>query len=544
MTPQRTTPTQPHRNSHIYVPPSRPHVSRPVPIPVPVPVVQHPQHPQPAAPVSTPQAARPRRLVGLLDFSLCFLVALLAAAGIFRQVDKRRDDILSPDADDPQAREGLNRMYLYVALLALLQLAMVGPEVTLLLALATSLRLSRRERVKNLSYSVSQPLGRLEALLEADPNFSLPIFREFAVLLYCQAQLQRLSDFSQCRPYLSEAAQATLRERNPEARQVTDVVVGTCQLLESDNLQGSTYLEVSFEANYLQLSTQNQLQAFIANETWTFRRRVGVLTKPPADVAKLVCPSCGFGGEFDSDGRCPQCQNTNEHGQFDWQVESVTVDSLEPFEAYSAEVSGVEVGTDMPTLRPPDFERRTRALVARNQGFSWDEFQVKAIGIFLKVQEAWTSRNWSLVRPHETDVIFRTHRYWIENYLRENRINRLKDIKVTDFMISNIVTDALYESIVVRIFAEMIDYTECAGQVVSGDPATPRTFSEYWTFVRRLGYQRPNGDSLVQCPSCGAPLDRVNPAGFCEYCETLVSTGNFDWVLSYIEQDEVYEIAL
>jgi hypothetical protein len=29
-------------------------------------------------------------------------------------------------------------------------------------------------------------------------------------------------------------------------------------------------------------------------------------------------------------------------------------------------------------------------------------------------------------------------------------------------------------------------------------------------------------------------------AGICEYCESRVTSGQFDWVLSRIEQDEVY----
>ncbi|MCC7539401.1 MAG: hypothetical protein IT379_24465, partial [Deltaproteobacteria bacterium] len=41
------------------------------------------------------------------------------------------------------------------------------------------------------------------------------------------------------------------------------------------------------------------------------------------------------------------------------------------------------------------------------------------------------------------------------------------------------------------------------------------------------------------CPSCGAPL-KINMAGACEFCSARVTTGEFDWVLSRIEQDETY----
>jgi len=32
----------------------------------------------------------------------------------------------------------------------------------------------------------------------------------------------------------------------------------------------------------------------------------------------------------------------------------------------------------------------------------------------------------------------------------------------------------------------------------------------------------------------------VNMAGYCEYCKAKVTSGEFDWVLSKIEQDEAY----
>jgi predicted amidophosphoribosyltransferase len=42
------------------------------------------------------------------------------------------------------------------------------------------------------------------------------------------------------------------------------------------------------------------------------------------------------------------------------------------------------------------------------------------------------------------------------------------------------------------------------------------------------------------CPNCGAPLN-VNMAGRCEHCDAKITSGEFDWVLSRIEQDEAYE---
>jgi hypothetical protein len=99
--------------------------------------------------------------------------------------------------------------------------------------------------------------------------------------------------------------------------------------------------------------------------------------------------------------------------------------------------------------------------------------------------------------------------------------------------------DAAYEAITCRMHATMRDSTVRVkdGAVVGGDPRSPRAFTEYWTFLRRPGASGTQPDD--RCPNCGAPL-KISQAGICEYCQASVTRGQFDWVLSRIEQDEDY----
>jgi hypothetical protein len=77
-----------------------------------------------------------------------------------------------------------------------------------------------------------------------------------------------------------------------------------------------------------------------------------------------------------------------------------------------------------------------------------------------------------------------------------------------------------------------------SGKVVSGSKSKEREYSEYWTLIRGAGRSgSPRTDAV--CPNCGAPL-HVNMHGHCNYCRVKVTTGDFDWVLSRIEQDEAY----
>jgi hypothetical protein len=131
------------------------------------------------------------------------------------------------------------------------------------------------------------------------------------------------------------------------------------------------------------------------------------------------------------------------------------------------------------------------------------------------------------------------HGYWIDAYRQQRLRNVLDQTTLESMHPVRIESDGFYDALTVRIFASMLDYTvDAQGRVVAGSKTRPRRFSEYWTFVRRRGVaesQRLNS----ACPNCGAPL-KINMAGTCQYCGGKVTSGNFDWVLSKIEQDESY----
>ena len=66
-------------------------------------------------------------------------------------------------------------------------------------------------------------------------------------------------------------------------------------------------------------------------------------------------------------------------------------------------------------------------------------------------------------------------------------------------------------------------------------PATPERI---WTLIRGAGVRgAPRTDAT--CPNCGAPLV-TNMAGECDHCGAKLTRGDFDWVLSKIEQDDSY----
>jgi hypothetical protein len=103
-----------------------------------------------------------------------------------------------------------------------------------------------------------------------------------------------------------------------------------------------------------------------------------------------------------------------------------------------------------------------------------------------------------------------------------------------------ISSDAFYCSITLRIWAQGRDYTvDKSGRVVSGSKDRLRQWSEYWTFIRSRQNTAAPAHTDLNCPNCGGPL-KVNASGICEFCGGKITSGDFDWVLSRIEQDESY----
>jgi uncharacterized Zn finger protein (UPF0148 family) len=66
--------------------------------------------------------------------------------------------------------------------------------------------------------------------------------------------------------------------------------------------------------------------------------------------------------------------------------------------------------------------------------------------------------------------------------------------------------------------------------------------TEYWTFIKRTDAKA--GKDLYStnnCPNCGAPFDtKMGEISRCVGCGTLTNSGEYDWVLSEITQQDDY----
>ncbi|HKO62384.1 MAG TPA: TIM44-like domain-containing protein, partial [Pyrinomonadaceae bacterium] len=294
-----------------------------------------------------------------------------------------------------------------------------------------------------------------------------------------------------------------------------------------------------FEANYTELTKPGKQMTYYVRERWELERNRDVLSPTPEQATALHCPRCGAALQQDTTGACAFCGTRIGRGEFQWFVKNIIpLDREARGPLLTSDVP--EAGTNLPSVVQSGFENIRAAFEQNNPNFSWGLFQTRARLIFDELQAAWSSLDWERARPHETDNLFQMHQYWIDAYRRQQLRNVLDQCTVTAMQPVKIAEDAFYNAITLRIGAQGYDYTvDANGKIVAGSKNSLRRWSEYWTFIRNRHAKPIQTRVDLNCPNCAAPL-KVNHAGVCQFCGGKITSGEFDWVLSKIEQDESY----
>lgn len=380
----------------------------------------------------------------------------------------------------------------------------------------------------------------LDELAAKDPDFSFVVFEDFMYALYTalhRARGEHTVDLFA--PYLGEQAKSWLASR--EVDRVESIIVGAMRVdsVRADEASRRVTAELVFTANYTS-RVGGVDTSWYAEEKWQVSRGADVLSRPPEKARVIGCPNCGAALDGAIAGKCKYCSEKVIDADRDWRVDAIEELALEP---RGPMLTGTteEVGTDAPTIVAPDARQSLRELMRRG-GFTWADFADRVGLVFRTFHEAWSSQDLKPVRPFLSDALFDTQRYWVETYKAQGLRNVTGSPRITNIELSRVVSDAHYDAITVRVAAFCNDFTlDSAGNVVAGSNEDLRSYSEYWTLIRAAGAQRPSKADTA-CPNCGAPAEKLNMAGVCEACGSKITLGKFDWVLSRIEQDEVFSL--
>lgn len=384
----------------------------------------------------------------------------------------------------------------------------------------------------------------LDPVRGLDPEFSAVLFEDFVYALYARAHQARADRHSLdgLAPYLSPPVRDHLQQRPPMGVPVTNVVVGSLRVIRlvlPAQPAGWVQVVLEIESN---ITLANSSAQYV-RERWSLVRSASAMSKPPDQVKSFKCPKCG--APFDPAGaaagdRCGYCGEVVSGGRFDWTAQAVELLKVEA--RPPALVSTVEeVGTTWPTVYHPDVRARRAALLESDPATTDEALGARLALIYSQLNSAWTSLDLTPARAFVSDGLFDYLQYWISAYRSQGLRNVLEGMRITEWTIAKVVRDACYDSVTCRVWGSGRDYTvkQADNAVVSGDPKRDRVYTEYWTLIRAAGvHAAPRADR--SCPNCGAPVDQVNMAGECGHCGAKITRGDFDWVLSKIEQDDVY----
>ena len=182
-----------------------------------------------------------------------------------------------------------------------------------------------------------------------------------------------------------------------------------------------------------------------------------------------------------------------------------------------------------PAVSPEAEIRRT------DPNFSEEAFLAWANEVFITLNVAWTKQDWKMIRPFESEELFREHSMQLDEYIRNGTVNYLERVAVKDSFIDRYYVDQNKEYIVVKMRTNMIDYVKETetGRILAGSTTQLWEMVHTLTFMRTAGVQtveHPETLHVTNCPNCGAPTE-ITSAGECPYCKSVITSGTFNWVL-------------
>ncbi len=425
-----------------------------------------------------------------------------------------------------------------------------GPMLLILITIAffyyyQNAQVARTNRFRRQQSEVTAivAIPGLDMLRGEDPSFSLPVLHDFLQAAHrrvTEAVVQNQHDAAAV--WSTDDARRQLTALHDGVTQLEDVVLAGVRLERVEAAGPQTRrLWVRFLNSRRELA-HGAWQHTYVEEVWAFDRNAGAVSPEPEVMRKLGCPACGASGEADSLGACRSCGTRINDGRLQWRAARVMFDvPRRPVPPPDLQLTDgtEEPSVSLPTVVDPDLGAHSRAFAGRHPSFSMSAFKAKVEEAYFALQAAWSENRWEQARPYTSDAMFQSLRFWMASYARDKLRNRLEDVRLERVEVVKIESDAWYDAITVRLWGAMKDCTvDQHGAVVGGNATRDRRFSEYWTLIRAA-----KSDAVTKprsCPACAAPLDRVNAAGVCGYCDAKITCGDHDWVVSRIDQVETW----
>lgn len=133
-------------------------------------------------------------------------------------------------------------------------------------------------------------------------------------------------------------------------------------------------------------------------------------------------------------------------------------------------------------------------LAAADPSFTVTQFNADRLDDFFALQAAWANRDLTSVQKKISAELFTSLSGDVAALRARGEINKLDNIAIRDSEIVEAWTEPGRLYATVLFTANLVDYTvsETTGEIVAGSKTESVKFSEYWTFVRDIGFVAEN----------------------------------------------------
>ncbi len=367
------------------------------------------------------------------------------------------------------------------------------------------------------------------ALKTRDPQFDLIAFLDRSRKLFLEVQESWFTrNLEPVRRYLSDATftRLSIQLKLLDLQGVRDAIADTQVIdlkiigLEQSPFFDTVHLRVNAQARdddaastmsdgqARGLAKQKPLEPF--TEVWSFVRKPGAVTKD----SQGGCPNCGAPFTGGASNQCEFCKAIVNSGNYDWVLAEITQGS-EYRGSEGAEVTGLA------DSRRRDPELNTEALEDRASLCFWKWVDAQATGEAAKLSKIADPEVTARVKT-ELDALAAQGKHKVFLECTVGAVNTLALSQSAD-------RDLAHLEVRWSARSGIVANAQKPGTL----PSMPQR--SVFTLHRKSGAQTvtANGLSTSRCPNCGAPLSD-NASVSCEFCGTMLATGERDWVIREI----------
>ncbi|MCL2754776.1 MAG: TIM44-like domain-containing protein [Oscillospiraceae bacterium] len=212
--------------------------------------------------------------------------------------------------------------------------------------------------------------------------------------------------------------------------------------------------------------------------------------------------------------------------------------------AYNSEAAkkkrsgGVKLSTDEGKhITLPDRTGQIEGIVkAHDPNFSASDLCAFARTVYMDIETAFSSRDMTAVRPVIHDNLYFTAEKQVQSKIASGTRQYYDRMVVNTAYLTSYAKDAQYEYVTLYVNARRIEWheDEKTGKIIRGDKTTRWDLRYKMKFMRSIACvtKEASGELMGhRCPKCFAEI-KISSSGVCEFCESVVTTGQYSWVLS------------